>query len=68
MIKSRYDIPLEETMAFETVYPKELQLDLSQKKEILDATGSIFAWLWMGNLPGRPMASRFTALMSFRNA
>ena len=40
MIKSRYDIPLEETMAFETVYPKDLQLDLSQKKEILDATGS----------------------------
>jgi hypothetical protein len=53
MIKFKYDIPLEETMAFEAVYPKELQLDLSQKKEIWDATGSIFVWLLVdGELAG----------------
>jgi GNAT superfamily N-acetyltransferase len=62
VIKFNYDIPLEETMAFESVYHYALQLDLSEKKEMWDAPGSIFVWLFVdGELAGEsygiPLAS-----------
>jgi GNAT superfamily N-acetyltransferase len=52
-IKFEYDVPLEETMAFEAVYPAALQLDLSEKKKMFDETGSIFVWMFVdGQLAG----------------
>jgi GNAT superfamily N-acetyltransferase len=53
VIKFRYDLPLEQTMAFEAVYPEALQLDLSEKQEIWDEPGSIFVWMFVdGELAG----------------
>ncbi len=53
VIKFSYDVPLEQTMAFEAVYHEALQLDLAEKKEIWDAPGSIFVWLSVdGELAG----------------
>jgi hypothetical protein len=40
-------------MAFEAVYHEALQLDLYEKKELRDASGSIFAWMFVdGELAG----------------
>jgi len=40
-------------MAFESVYHEALQLDLAEKKELWDAPGSIFVWLFLdGELAG----------------
>jgi hypothetical protein len=53
VIKFEYDVPLEETMAFEAVYPTALQLDLSEKKKMFDEPGSIFVWMFVdGQLAG----------------
>jgi len=53
VIKFSYDVPLEQTAAFESVYHEALRLDLSEKKKIWDAPGSIFAWLFVdGELAG----------------
>jgi hypothetical protein len=53
VIKFNYGIPLEQTMAFESVYHEALQLDLAEKKEMWDAPGSIFVWLSVdGELAG----------------
>ena len=62
VIKFNYDVPLERTMAFEAVYHEALQLDLSEKKEIWDAPGSIFVWMFVdrelaGESYGVPLAS-----------
>ena len=62
VIKFNYDIPLEQTMPFEAVYPEALQLDLSDKREIWDAPGSLFVWMFVvGELAGEsygiPLAS-----------
>ncbi len=53
VIRFNYDVPLKQTMAFEDVYHEALQLDLSEKKEIWDAPGSIFVWMFVdGELAG----------------
>lgn len=53
VIKFSYDVPLEETMAFEAVYPEPLQLDLSEKIEIWHTPGAIFVWMFVdGELAG----------------
>src|SRR5271165_4475061 len=53
VIKFRYDVPLEQTMEFEAVYHEALQLDVSEKQEIWDTPGSIFAWMFVdGKLAG----------------
>src|ERR1017187_6674902 len=62
VITFSYDVPLEQTMAFESVYHGALQLSLSEKKEMWDAPGSIFAWLFVdgevaGESYGIPLAS-----------
>jgi hypothetical protein len=62
MITFSYDVPLEQTMAFESVYHEALQLDLAEKKEMWDTPGSVFVWLSVdGELAGEsygiPLAS-----------
>lgn len=53
IIKFDCCVPLERTIAFESVYPEALQLDVSEKKDLWDATGSIFVWLFLnGELAG----------------
>jgi predicted GNAT superfamily acetyltransferase len=47
-IKFKYDLPLEETMMFEAVYPQALQLDLDEKQDLWDVHGSIFVWMFLG--------------------
>jgi hypothetical protein len=61
-IRFLYVVPHEQTMAFEAVYPEALQLDLSEKKEIWDAPGSIFVWMFVdgelaGESYGTPLAN-----------
>jgi hypothetical protein len=53
VITFSYDLPLEQTMAFEAVYHEALQLDLCEKKELRDLPGAIFAWMFIdGELAG----------------
>ena len=53
IVTFEYDMALEESMAFETVYPAALQLELSEKTEIRDSPGSIFVWMFAnGQLAG----------------
>jgi GNAT superfamily N-acetyltransferase len=61
-ITFKYDVPLEETMEFETVYHPNLQLDLADKKEIWETPGAFFVWMFVdGQLAGEsygiPLAS-----------
>lgn len=67
VISFRYDVPLEETMAFEAVYQESEQLDLSKKRRIWDAPGSIFVWMFVdGELAGEsygiPLSSSLCGL------
>jgi GNAT superfamily N-acetyltransferase len=62
VIKFRYDVPLEKTMAFETVYHERLQLTLSGKRKYWDKPGSVFVWMLVdgelvGESYGFPLAS-----------
>jgi GNAT superfamily N-acetyltransferase len=53
VITFKYDVPLDQTMVFESIYPVPLQLELSEKKEIHDLTDSIFVWMFVhGELAG----------------
>jgi GNAT superfamily N-acetyltransferase len=66
-ITFKYDLPLEQTMAFEAVYHEAEQLHLSEKKKIWDAPGSIFAWMFVdgelvGETYGIPVASSIAGL------
>lgn len=61
VITFSHDVPLEESMAFEAVYPAALQLDLSEKQVIWDTPGSVFAWMFVdrelaGECYGFPLA------------
>lgn len=61
-IKFKYNIPIEQTMAFEAVYHENLRLDPAEKIEIWDTPGSIFVWMFVdGELAGEsygiPIAS-----------
>jgi hypothetical protein len=47
VITFKYDIPLDDTMAFESIYPVPLQLDLCEKTEIRHLSGSIFVWMFV---------------------
>ena len=62
MISFRYDLPLERTMAFEAVYHEAEQLELSNKKRMWDAPGSIFVWMFVdGELVGETYGIRLTS-------
>jgi len=59
VINFNYDVPLEQSMIFEAVYHDAEQLDLSEKKKIRDAPGSILrGCLWMESLQAKRMESR----------
>jgi predicted GNAT superfamily acetyltransferase len=62
VIRFRYDVPLEETMEFEAVYPEPLQFDLAEKEEVAQVPGTIFVWLYVdgkivGESYGIPLAT-----------
>jgi hypothetical protein len=53
VIKFKYDVSLDQTMAFEAIYHKALQLDLCSKKDLWDIAGSVFVWVLLdGELVG----------------
>ena len=53
VIKFRYEMPLVETMEFESVYPESLQFDLREKEEVWNVPGTIFVWLYVdGKIAG----------------
>lgn len=53
VIKFEYNVPLEETMEFDAIYPERLQFSLSEKELIRSAPGAIFAWMRVdGTLAG----------------
>ena len=49
-IRFQYDVPLEETMAFEAVYPENLQMTLSAKRALLKNEGAIVVWMFVDNV------------------
>jgi GNAT superfamily N-acetyltransferase len=62
VIKFDYTVPLEKTMEFETVYHPNLQLELSEKREVWNTPGAFFVWMLVdGELAGEsygiPLAS-----------
>jgi hypothetical protein len=70
-INFRYDMPLEQTMVFEALYHATEQLDVSQKKRIWDAAGSIFVWMFVdgelaGETYGIPLANSIEGLTDMR--
>jgi hypothetical protein len=53
VIKFKYDVPLDQTMEFESVYHPGLQLDLEQKQEVWETPGAFFVWMYVdGELAG----------------
>jgi GNAT superfamily N-acetyltransferase len=57
-----YAVPLEKTMAFESVYHPNLQLGLSEKQEVWNTPGAFFVWMFVdgelvGESYGIPLAS-----------
>jgi GNAT superfamily N-acetyltransferase len=62
VIKFSYDVPLEETMEFESVYHPNLKLELSEKQEVWNTPGAFFVWMYVdgelvGESYGIPLAS-----------
>ncbi len=62
VLKFKYDVPLEQTMAFESVHHPNLQLDLYDKREIWETPGAFFVWMFVdgqiaGESYGIPLAS-----------
>ena len=47
VIKFSYDVPLGETMEFESVYHPNLQLELSEKQKVWDTPGAFFVWMYV---------------------
>jgi GNAT superfamily N-acetyltransferase len=45
IITFHYDLPLEQTMAFEALYSEGERLDLVEKQQMRDTRGSIFVWM-----------------------
>ncbi len=53
VIRFRYDVPLAETMAFEAVYPEQLQMDLEDKQYLREMPGALFVWMYVdGEIAG----------------
>jgi GNAT superfamily N-acetyltransferase len=53
VIQFSYAVPLEQTMAFESVYHPNLQLELSEKLEVWNTPGAFFVWMFVdGELAG----------------
>jgi predicted GNAT superfamily acetyltransferase len=47
VLRFEYDIPLEQTMEFDAVYPPGLQFELPEKRMIRQTPGAIFVWMWV---------------------
>lgn len=45
VIKFAYEVPLEQTMDFDAIYPDGLQFTLEEKTLILDTPGAIVVWM-----------------------
>jgi hypothetical protein len=54
-------VPLEETMAFESVYPEQLQMTLPAKRNLLKTPGAVVVWMFLDDVV-RPTASPCWAL------
>jgi len=53
VITFHYDLPLEQTMAFEAIYSEGERLDLAEKQQMRDTPGAIFVWMLVdGELAG----------------
>jgi len=53
VITFHYDLPLEQTMAFEVLYSASERLDLTEKQQMRDTPGAIFVWMFVdGELAG----------------
>jgi hypothetical protein len=50
VIRFKYDVPLEQTMNFESVYHPGLQLDLEQKLEVWETPGAFFVWMFVDDV------------------
>ena len=62
VIKFKYDVPLDQTMEFESVYHPGLQLDMEQKQEVWETPGAFFVWMYVddklaGESYGIPLTS-----------
>jgi len=59
VINFNYDVPLEQTMIFESIYHEAEQLELSEKKKIRTRQAQFLCGcLWMESLRVKPMESR----------
>ena len=47
-INFKYNVPLKDTMVFEPVYHRNLQLDLNEKQELRNTPGAVFVWMFVG--------------------
>jgi GNAT superfamily N-acetyltransferase len=53
VIGFQYGVALEETMDFEAVYPKNLQMTLAAKRNLLKTPGAVVVWMFVdGELAG----------------
>ena len=53
MFRFVYDLPLDQTMDFETVYHPAMQFTLEEKVDMRNTPGSIFVWMFVeGELAG----------------
>jgi hypothetical protein len=53
VIKFDYDVPLQQTLEFDSIYPKGLQFTLPEKEMIRNMPGAIFVWMRVdGTLAG----------------
>lgn len=53
VITFHYDLPIEQTMAFEALYSEGERLDLTKKQQTRDTPGAIFVWMFVdGELAG----------------
>jgi GNAT superfamily N-acetyltransferase len=48
VITFHYDLPLEQTMAFEALYSEGERLDLAEKHQMRHTPGAIFVWMSIG--------------------
>lgn len=45
IVRFEYDVPLEQTMEFDAIYPEGLQLTLQEKSVLRHIPGAIFVWM-----------------------
>jgi len=50
VIKFRYNVSLEETMTFESVYHENLRYPLAEKRALWETPGALFVWMFVGEV------------------